>query len=102
MLTNGIVSIVSYDKNEDKDILVGTYSAWIRFQDKTEKTENGRKKAYTLSVRIPKPNIPVKAGDYISPCELKKPDIKGLYFITEVKRNNFGGSPHIHIEAELS
>ena len=101
MLTNSEVTLFRYDRDSDDYIKIGTFRAWTYRKRNSRSTENGRRSADTLSIRIaPDTAADVRADDLAVLGKADVCNLKECMRLSRVTVNSFGSVPHIHMEAE--
>lgn len=101
MPENGVVTVFCIDGKKENYVSRGSVRAWIRHQARLRDQGNGTRICDTFDVRIALGLLDeVKPGDLIFFGEADTAEIAQCRRVAAVRRNNFGRTPHWHIEAE--
>lgn len=101
MIKNGVVTVFGVDTESGEYVRRGSAEAWIRHQNRLRDQSNGAKFCDTFDVRIELGKFAqISPGDLISFENLSQPDMIKCRRVAAIRKNDYGNSPHWHIEAE--
>ncbi len=103
MLENGVVTLFTLSPDGEDYVRYGTYPAWIHSKKRLRSTGKGIYFRDNFDVRIEHKLIKsVSVGDLIYLGEMSQEDfsVAECRRIAVVAENDFGGTPHWHLQAE--
>lgn len=103
MCENGFVTLFSPDSEREKFVRTGVFPAWIYHKERLRNTEKGVYKRDNFDVRIKAELVEdISLGDLVFFGEMSEQDFElaKCRRISAVAKNDFGGCPHWHIQAE--
>ncbi len=103
MLENGVVTLFSLDSDGGDYVKYGTYPAWIHCKKRLRSTEKGVYFRDNFDVRIDHGQVKkISVGDLIYFGEMSQDEfsVAECRRVAVVAENNFGTTPHWHLQAE--
>ena len=103
MLENGVVTLFEQSPDGEDYKRCGTYPAWIHLKKRIRSTENGVYFRDNFDVRIEHSLInQIAVGDLIYFGEMSQEEfsVAECRRVAVVAENNFGATPHWHLQAE--
>lgn len=103
MLENGVVTLFALSPDGEDYTKCGTYPAWIYRKRRLRSTEKGIYFRDNFDVRIEhKLAERISVGDLIYFGEMSQEEfsVAECRSVAAVAENNFGGTPHWHLQAE--
>ena len=103
MLENGVVTLFVLSPDKEDYELCGTYPAWIHRRKRLRRTDGGIYFRDNYDVRIERRFLNrISVGDLLYFGEMGNENfsVAECRRVASVTENNFGGSPHWHLQAE--
>lgn len=101
MLTNGEITIFCLDEGREEYIVKAVVPAWVRHQRRLRDQGSGVRRCDTFDIRIELGLVDsIEPGDMVFFGKAKAADLNRCRKIAAVRKNDYGSTPHWHLEAE--